>query len=132
MSRFPNYDALPEDLRAKQRACVRRHNRQLFSWLVPLFACLFVLIYALLHVPVEYGWIVRASLLPWGVLALYAIFAVLRADRAFCRQIGFVCPACTKPLYQASSAFGGDFSPLVVRGECPHCRHSFLATSTPA
>jgi len=46
---------------------------------------------------------------------IYAIYRILKYDKALCRQIGFVCPHCSEPLYRTHA--------LIFRtGKCPACK----------
>ena len=126
MSMYPAQDKLPADLRAKQRACVHHHNLSVLG--------LFLLLIPLAYLDVE---VFGARTLPSLVVLIVGLVAICtamlawvpRTDARFSRRIGFVCPRCGQPLYFASSKYGPD-SPLITRGECPHCGLSFLPATT--
>jgi hypothetical protein len=119
---FPMREALPTDLRAKQRTCVRRHNLRLLGLLVLMTPCLIFSVYVR-----HLNSIASYCLLGAIVVAVIYILAVTmpRADARFSRHIGFVCPFCNESLYSASSV--GQYSRLITNGECPHCRKLLIS-----
>ncbi len=107
---------LPETLRAKQRECVRHHNQAVFG----LVAVVFLTILGFLFLQpkgfhLRIGWLAAAVLIE----AVPGFVLIKRRDDRRCREIGFVCPACGKPLYYASDRYAQ--SRLLTHGECPHC-----------
>jgi hypothetical protein len=116
---FPIRDALPPDLRIKQRVCVRRHNLRVFGLYVLMMLCL-TLSFCEIFSDNIIGFCLFAAAI---VVVIYFIATMPRADAKFSRRIGFVCPFCNEPLYFASSV--GQYSCLITNGECPHC-HKLL------
>lgn len=59
------------------------------------------------------------------IVEVYVVLRVIpRADTNYCVRLGFVCPFCNQPLYKASDIVTS--SPLITRGECPHCGKSLI------
>lgn len=116
-------ECLPEDIRTKQRRCVRQHNLKVFALLLIVVSVLFV---SLRFLRRDSG---RPDMVYCALIALGftvgGIVAVFRSDASYCRKIEFVCPFCGKPLYYASDTYVT--SPLLTRGECPKCGRKIVA-----
>jgi phage FluMu protein Com len=54
------------------------------------------------------------------LMAGYGLYRIIQHDNALCREIGYMCPACHKPLYEARAA-------TYLNGRCPKCKNSILA-----
>ena len=122
MLNFPARDALPPDLRDKQRKCVHRHNLWIFAALLAMIVDGLVTVEFIKHIP----FLAIALLVALLLCQIYIAFVIFPGDsKRYCHKIGFLCPFCNQPLYFASSR--GSYSPLITRGECPHCQKSLLS-----
>ena len=116
-------DQLPPEIRDKQRKLVHARNRRILLTTVGFFVLAF---FPARFLPSRFDTLLYAILAVDFVALLYALLVVIpRADARHCVRIGFVCPACSAPLYRASSV--GDLSALITRGVCPRCEHSFTS-----
>lgn len=55
------------------------------------------------------------------LIEFYGLYRILQHDYELCRQLGYLCPSCRKPLYGKSSTW--------ITGLCPKCGGS-LTDST--
>jgi hypothetical protein len=112
---------LPAEMEAKRIQIGKRHN----SLLLPL-------IIATGALPIGAVW-VGAAIIPgynhavlFVALAMtalmvgYGLYRVIQYDNALCRQLGYMCPNCQKPLYESRAI-------TYLNGLCPKCKKSVLA-----
>lgn len=50
----------------------------------------------------------------------YGIYRIIKHDNELCRQLGYMCPFCQSPLYEARAS-------TWISGLCPKCRKSVIA-----
>ena len=112
---------LPAEMEAKRIQIGKRHN----SLLLPL-------IIATGALPIGAIW-VGAAIIPGhnhavlfvalAVTALmvgYGLYRVFQYDNALCRQLGYMCPSCLKPLYEPRAT-------TYLNGLCPKCKKRVVA-----
>lgn len=109
-------------MEVKRISIAKAHNRLVIRLLFGLFAALL-----LLAVLVPHGWskphrqafVVGFILLVIVPLEAYGIYWIFKRDEEFCRELGFMCPHCHKPLYEPRAFIN-------ITGRCPKCRTSVL------
>jgi hypothetical protein len=109
---------LPPEMKAKFVIVRRRHNRvalpAAFLLISPMLAYL------------RYGPASRPLLFSviagWAAVAIVYFVWLYRYDGALCREVGLLCPYCSRPLYQGGP---NDFSLL---GKCPKCKRSVMTS----
>src|ERR1700757_3325362 len=110
---------LPAELESKRMRIAKTHNRLCFLLLGALFLSLFLL--AVLvprkpnHAAPTLGLLLGCLCI--GLLETYAIYRVIQHDYDLCRQLGYTCPFCHKPLYEPRAS-------TWVTGLCPKCGQS--------
>jgi hypothetical protein len=55
----------------------------------------------------------------WAVF-IPGVIRILRADKAQCVSLGYICPFCGAPLYD------NDINRVRTRGECPSCKRFII------
>jgi hypothetical protein len=112
---------LPPDMEAKRIRIGKRHN----SLLLPL-------VMATGALPLGAAWVGARGMhgyhhvIFWSALTLtalmagYGIYRIIQHDNALCRQLGYLCPQCHKPLYEPHAT-------TYLNGLCPKCKKSVLA-----
>jgi hypothetical protein len=107
----------PPELRIRQKTLVHSHNRRVMLMALGFFLTCFAAIRVFSFAPS-----VAIVLFIGGlVLFFYVAFVLLpRADARQCTRLDFMCPFCSKPLYNHSSIYT-PWSKLITKGECPHC-----------
>ena len=108
--------SLPK-LRAKNAQVRRVHNKYAYLLLAIVLITLFLTLKIASYLPSKS--LRYVALISWVVVVgggeIYAIYRVIMIDRELCRQIDYVCPHCSKPLYTASTS-------LFRTGKCPKCK----------
>jgi hypothetical protein len=106
---------LPNELESKRIAIGTRHNRLVGMMTLVALAALFLTIVYLAHT--REFWVGIVGL---GTIEVYALRRVLQYDDQMCKQLGFICPHCQKPLYEPRSF-------VKLNGRCPKCQKSILS-----
>lgn len=100
---------LTGELARKRQQIMRSHN----FLLVGLLALVSIAALAFSRLP-RGGpyrlWIFLGSIL---TLELGGIYGIVQHDNKLCRELGFMCPFCGEPLYEARA--------LIVNTLCPKC-----------
>ncbi len=115
---------LPAELESKRIKIAKAHNLLVCALLGMLFLGL-VLMAALVprgpsHKPSNMGLV--AGFLAIGILEAYGIYRIIQHDNDLCRQLGYVCPFCGKPLYEPRAS-------TWANGLCPKCRKSLIKSA---
>jgi len=111
---------LPPEMTAKLAIVRRRHNRVAIAAVLVLIPSMFAYLW--------YGPASRALLFCftacWAAAAIAYFIWLWRYDAALCREVGLLCPYCSRPLYQGGP---NDFS---LFGRCPKCKRSLATLKT--
>jgi hypothetical protein len=115
---------LPSEMKRKLGIVRRSHNTRLLIFLAIFIPAVFGGIRLVAYVERHIDPGSRIPLITFtlcvvviGVLMLRSVF---RHDAFLCRQLGLVCPHCSRTLYEPS------LNLLTVRGECPRCKKPVL------
>jgi ribosomal protein L37AE/L43A len=122
---------LQGELAAKRNQIAKTHNRLVITLLGVLFVAMIG--FAALARGIPHAVPVFLTSLVIG--EVYGIYRIVLHDNEQCRQLGFICPFCHKPLYEARA--------LIWNTLCPKCgedivqgassgKASFLDVSGPA
>ena len=105
---------LTGELLAKRQRIAKSHNfRTLLLFLGVLGLILGLL--RLLH-GIPHGFII---MLPFLIAAeACAIYRIIQHDNQLCRELGFMCPFCGKPLYESHA--------LLYNTLCPKCKKDIV------
>ena len=112
---------LPTELETKRLKIAKSHNLRCFCLLALLFCGLFLM--AMLvprtcdHKPTRLG--LLGSFLLIGSMEAYGIYKIVQHDNGMCRELGYMCPFCHKPLYEARAL-------TWLNGLCPKCRKNVM------
>jgi len=116
---------LPLDLESKRLTIAKKHNRLVLALML---AMLGVAVVALL---IRNSLTTSARPLPLGIILLVlslmgglefvGLIRIFKYDNQMCRELGFVCPHCHKPLYEPRSW-------ISLNGLCPKCKKSILGS----
>lgn len=114
---------LPPGLESKRIAIARRHNHLVIALLIATVAVLFAALLLLTKLapnPGPHKTPLLVSVIVFIVIfEVYGIRRISRQDDELCRQLGFLCPHCHKPLYDPRGF-------ISITGRCPKCRASAL------
>ncbi len=114
---------LPPELESKRVTIARRHNRLVIALLVATFVALFTTVLLLTKLAPNPGLhklpLLVSGIILIGILEIYGIRRIISQDAELCRQLGFICPHCHKPLYDPRGL-------ISVTGRCPKCRASII------
>ncbi len=111
---------LPPDLDSKRIRIGKRHN-----------SLVLILMLAVGILPIATMWagaaflhgyhnaIVVVALLLMVLTGGYGLFRIIEHDNAMCCQLGYMCPNCHKPLYEAHAG-------TYLNGVCPKCKKSIF------
>ena len=103
---------LTGELAAKRQRIARSHNLRVVAMLATFLAA--GLVFALmLPRGRPHSSVVIAFLICLLVVEGYAIYRIVQHDNELCREIGFMCPFCGKPLYENRA--------LIWNSLCPKC-----------
>jgi hypothetical protein len=122
MVAMPIDSVLSASLEAKRLALVKAHNRGV-ACLIPGLLALVILTFT----TAPWGWSHSKRIMFGGgvcvffVAEFYGLYRVFKHDARLCRELGFLCPHCQKPLYEPRSL-------LNATGRCPKCRQSDIAS----
>jgi hypothetical protein len=109
--------ALPPELETKRLAIARVHNRLIIGVLLGFWAVAASIVF-LSPRPIS-----MRTLALYGVLVgagvIYAMYRIIRYDKAISARLGFVCPHCQAPLYEPRGFIN-------VTGICPKCKRSVI------
>jgi phage FluMu protein Com len=116
---------LPPDMESKRIRIGKRHN----SLVLILMSAVGVLPIATMWAGAAFlhGYhnaIVVMALLLMVLSGGYGLYRIIEHDNAMCRQLGYMCPNCHKPLYEAHAA-------TYLNGLCPKCKKSIFSGSPP-
>jgi hypothetical protein len=108
--------SLPK-LRAKNATVRRAHNKFALIMIIVVLLSLFLTLKWGASLPSKS--LRQAVIIDWVLIVgggeIYAIYRLIQRDRELCRQIDYVCPYCSKPLYRQPTS-------LFRTGECPMCK----------
>src|SRR5580704_2899352 len=109
---------LPPDLEAKRLAIAKRHNLSLFGLMlfvvgIPMMALLVRNTQSKCPRPMPVAAIL-AFAIPRIGLEFAGIVRIFKHDQQMCRELGFRCPYCQKPLYEPRSG-------MSLNGLFPKC-----------
>jgi hypothetical protein len=110
----------PPEMKAKLSAVRRRHNRVALTAVLILIPSMFAYI---LYGPAS-RFLSGCFVVCWIMLTIVYFVWLWRYDAALCREVGLLCPYCSRPLYQGGA---NDFS---LFGRCPKCKKSIAAAQT--
>jgi hypothetical protein len=112
---------LPPELESKRLRIAKAHNWAVVCLLALIFAGF--LLYAAFvprnanHRPTRLG--LFAGLLSVVLVEAYGLYRIIRHDNEMCRELGYMCPYCQKPLYEARAS-------TWMTGLCPKCGKSVI------
>lgn len=115
---------LPPDLEAKRFTITKSNNRRVRRLVLAVFVYAILLVYLLPHIlrdrPMDYLviFVAGTSVLLMG----YGLYRIIQHDNEMCRQLGFMCPHCGRPLYEPQGF-------ISLNGRCPKCRRSVLPST---
>lgn len=109
---------LPPGMESKRIAIAKTHNRFLLTLMLSVFAGWFVVALTASHQRFVFwaALFVSALVIGWG------IYYVIQRDNALCQKLGYICPHCHKPLYEARAN-------TYLTGLCPKCKRSVVPDS---
>lgn len=112
---------LPVELESKRIKIAKAHNLLVCVLLGMLFVGLLLIAVLLPHGPTHKpsNMAFVGAFLAIGLLEAYGIYRVVQHDNELCRQLGYICPFCNKPLYEARAS-------TWVDGLCPKCHKSVV------
>ncbi len=112
---------LPVELESKRIKIAKVHNLLVCVLLGLLFVGLLLITVLMPHGPTHKpsSMALVGAFLAIGLLEAYGICRVVQHDNELCRQLGYMCPFCDKPLYEARAS-------TWVDGLCPKCHKSVL------
>ncbi len=115
---------LPPDLEAKRFTIMKSNNRRIRRLLLAMFVCAILLVQLLPHIPPDWqrAYVVIFGLCIFILLVGYGLYRIIKHDNEMCRQLGFMCPHCGKPLYEPQGF-------ISQNGRCPKCRRSILPST---
>jgi hypothetical protein len=113
---------LPPHLEAKRLMIARTHNRLVIGVLIGIAASALAAVLLLpqdLPIPSRIVYFMCVLGFVVAPLEFYALFRILRHDKALSRQLAFVCPHCLQPLYEPRGFINRT-------GCCPKCKKSVV------
>lgn len=111
---------LPPDLESKRIRIAKSHNQLSLALLLATSVFLIGTIWIGAAVtPGHAQSIIWVALLVAALIAGYGIRYVIQHDNALCRQLGYMCPSCREPLYEAHAT-------TYLTGLCAKCKKSVL------
>lgn len=112
---------LPAEMEAKRIKIGKRHNWLVLA-LVPAMGILPIatIWFGAAVIPSHNHSALLLALVMTALVAGYGIYRIIQHDNALCRQLGYLCPNCHKPLYEPHAA-------TYLNGLCPKCKKSVLA-----
>ena len=112
---------LSPESEAKRVRIAKAHNRLVIVLLISMILFLFIFIWIVPHGLSKPSRIeaVVGSFLIIAALEAYGIYRIIKHDEELCRQLGFMCPHCGKPLYESRSFIN-------ITGRCPKCRGNVI------
>jgi hypothetical protein len=114
---------LSSELETKRLTIARKHNSLVIRLMVFVFGSLIIALLILNSQkvsarPLPLGIILTVFVLAGG-FEFVGLMRIFKYDQQMCRELGFVCPHCGKPLYEPRSWIN-------VNGLCPKCKKSIL------
>lgn len=109
---------LPPDMESKRIAIAKTHNRFLLTLMSSVFAGWLVVVLTASHQP----FVLWATLFISALVIGWGIYYVIQRDNALCQKLGYICPHCHKPLYEAHAS-------TYLTGLCPKCKRSVVPDS---
>ena len=108
---------LTGELLAKRQQIAKSHN----FWTLLLFVGILGLIPGLVRLMrgIPRGFTITLPILI--AAAAYAIYRIIQHDNQLCRELGFMCPFCGKPLYESHA--------LLYNTLCPKCKRDIVRES---
>jgi hypothetical protein len=110
---------LPEHLEEKRRLIARAYNTRILL----ILGCLFTLMLSQAFLLPNYAnhdqrvWIAIGALALFAPFGAYAGYRAIKRGDQLCRDLGFLCPHCGKPLFEARGR-------IEATGNCPKCKRS--------
>ncbi|HKF03917.1 MAG TPA: hypothetical protein VKB49_16470 [Candidatus Sulfotelmatobacter sp.] len=114
---------LPPKMESKRIRIGKRHNSLAMILMLSVFALMIATMLAGAalfpgHQPAIIVIALTGSLLLEG----FGLYGISEHDNAMCHQLGYLCPNCHKPLYEARAA-------TYLNGLCPKCKKSIFSDS---
>jgi len=111
---------LPDVLEKKRLQITKRHNINASIAIFFIFTVLFLFIHLLASIEVRSrGWVLGLLGLSLFLCLFFIMRFISKLDYLFCKELGFICPECHKPLYIVIGRETG--SKRLMDGRCPHC-----------
>ena len=111
---------LPAELESKRIKIAKMHNRLVGVLLAGLVVALSLSIPLLDIAYLKKEPIVGVFL---GFLVIgaevYGLYRIIRHDNELCHRLGYLCPICSEPLYEARAS-------TWLNGMCPKCQKSVI------
>ena len=112
---------LPAELESKRVEIAKSHNLRCVCLLGVLFVGVFLIAAFRSTQPTSpTPALALLCFLPLLLVEAYGIYRIIQHDNELCRQLGYMCPYCQKPLYEARAY-------TWINGLCPKCRKSVIA-----
>lgn len=112
---------LPAELEAKRTRIGKAHNRLVIALLGVMFLCLILLGILVprdaAHKPIV-TWLVAGFVLIVAAEA-YGFYRIIGHDNQLCHELGYLCPLCHQPLYEARAS-------TWLTGCCPKCKQKIV------
>jgi len=105
---------LPPDMESSRLRIAKEHN---FLCGVLWFALAAIWISIALAHP-HHRTLLTVAVVSTVLLEGFGLFLILRHDKTLCRRLGYLCPMCCQPLYNAAT---------YLNGRCPKCKQSVLS-----
>ena len=112
---------LPPDMESKRVRIGKVHNQLclallLVTGVLPIGA-IWVRAVVIDHYAQAIFWV---ALLMAALTEGFGFYRIVQYDNALCRQLGYVCPICHEPLYEAHAT-------TYLSGLCPKCKKSVIS-----
>jgi len=117
---------LPPEMESKRIRIGKRHNALAMILMLSIFALMIATMLAgAALLPGHQNVIIVIALASSLLLEGFGLYGIIEHDRAMCHQLGYLCPNCHKPLYEAHAT-------TYLNGLCPKCKKSIFSDSPQA
>jgi hypothetical protein len=111
---------LPPEMEARRLKIGKRHNSLLLPLIIAMGALPIGAVWVGAAVIPGYNHaVLSVALAVTALMAGYGLYRVIQYDNALCRQPGYMCPNCHKPLYEPRAI-------TYLNGLCPKCKKSVV------
>lgn len=114
---------LPPEMESKRIRIGKRHNSLTMILMLSVLVLMIATMWAgAVLLPGYRHAIIMIALAGSILFEGFGLYGIIETDNAMCRQLGYLCPNCRKPLYEARAT-------TYLNGLCPKCKKSIFSDS---